>query len=335
MMSKYSRRIPWSFRTLVMAPLMLGMFFVMQVLSKVGLKRHLFNFMGRRMQSPRLKLRAFKGYFPTRHDVFVCTYVRSGTNWTMQIAYQIAHRGRGEYEHIHDVVPWPEPPMPRIVALSDESTYRKAPTGLRVIKTHLESRYVPYSAEARYIVVVRDPKEVFVSSYFFFPASGTVPINEWHAMFLRDAFPHGSWAEHLASYWPWRTRDNVLMLTYGAMTQDLEGTVRRIAAFMDVALTDEELALVVEKSSFAYMKNIDHKFAPALPFPLERLVRPVMIRKGESGRSAELLSREQQAQIDRYMKEELRRHGCDAPYDEMFGVSVGLDQAVSAGATSS
>jgi hypothetical protein len=28
----------------------------------------------------------------------------------MQIAYQIAHNGQGSYDHIHDVVPWPESP---------------------------------------------------------------------------------------------------------------------------------------------------------------------------------------------------------------------------------
>ena len=321
-MRKTSRSSIPSFRALVMAPPMLGMCFVMQVMSKLGGSRRLFTFIGRRMQSPRRKARAFKGYRPTRHDVFVCTYVRSGTNWTMQIAFQIAHRGRGEYEHIHDVVAWPEPPMLRIVDLRDATPARQAPTGLRVIKTHLESHYVPYSPAARYIVVVRDPKEVFVSSYFFsgviLPGSRMVPVSEWHAMFLRDDFPHGSWAEHLASYWPWRDRGNVLMLTYGEMIQDLEGSVRRIAAFMDVALTDEELALVVEKSSFAHMQDIERKFAPALPFPLNRFARPVMIRKGKSGRSEELLTKEQQAQIDRHMQDELHRHGCDVPYHAMF-----------------
>ena len=321
-MSKSIRsRIP-PFRSLVMTPLMLGMFLVMQVMSKLGGSRRLFTFIGQRMQSPRLKARAFKGYRPTRHDVFVCTYVRSGTNWTMQIAFQIAHRGRGEYEHIHDVVAWPEPPMPRIVDLRDESPYLQAPTGLRVIKTHLESDYVPYSPDARYIVVVRDPKEVFVSSYYFsgfmMPGSDMVPVDEWHALYLGDAFPHGSWAEHLASYWRWRTRANVLMLNYGEMTRDLEGTVRRIAEFMGVTLTDEEVALVVERSSFAYMKRIDHKFTPALPFPLNRFARPVMMRSGKSGRSGDMLTREQQAQIDRHMQAELRRRGCDVPYDDMF-----------------
>ena len=49
-----------------------------------GLSRALTRFLGR---FP-------KDYVPTEHDVFVCSYFKSGTNWTMQIATQIAYRGR-------------------------------------------------------------------------------------------------------------------------------------------------------------------------------------------------------------------------------------------------
>src|SRR5215471_4515279 len=47
----------------------------------------------------------FPNYEPGEHDVLVCAYFKSGTNWTMQIATQIAYRGAAEFEHIHDLVP--------------------------------------------------------------------------------------------------------------------------------------------------------------------------------------------------------------------------------------
>jgi hypothetical protein len=206
----------------------------------------------------------------------------------MQIAYQIAHTGQGSFDHIHDVVPWPEAPLPTIVSLSDPATYQDAPSGMRVIKTHLESNYVPYSPDARYIVVVRDPKEIFVSSYFFsggmLPKSTMIGVNEWLDLFLSKDFPYGSWAAHIAGYWPWRRFSNVLFLTYAEMKADHTGTVQRIAALMDVELSDAVLALAVEKSSFPYMKRLDQKFMPVAPFPFDRLMgKPSMIRKGEAG----------------------------------------------------
>src|SRR5262245_22371972 len=50
----------------------------------------------------------FRRYVPTTHDVFVATYIKSGTNWMMQIAHQLAWHGKADFEHIHCVVPWPD-----------------------------------------------------------------------------------------------------------------------------------------------------------------------------------------------------------------------------------
>jgi hypothetical protein len=54
------------------------------------------------------KSNPFRGYVPGKEDVFVMTYPKSGTNWMIQIAYQLIHHGKGEFNHIHDDVPWPD-----------------------------------------------------------------------------------------------------------------------------------------------------------------------------------------------------------------------------------
>lgn len=306
-------------QSILMVPVLIVMYGVMWAMGKLGLRRQGVSVFTRIQQSPRIKRSAFQGYQPTARDVLVCTYSKSGTNWMMQIAYQIASRGQGTYEHIHDVVPWPDAPMPSIVSLHDDATYAE-PTGLRVIKTHLESQHVPYSSAAKYIIVTRDPKEAFVSSYFFsrgmMPTATMVSVDEWLDLFVTNQFQYGSWAEHLAGYWRWRDRPNVLWLRFDELLADLPGAVRRVAVLMGVELTDDELALVVEKSSFAYMKAIDHKFVPQPP-PLIK-VRQVMLRNGRSGQASELITPAQQAAIDRFAQSELRRFDSDFPYAEMF-----------------
>src|SRR5579862_5847769 len=186
---------------------------------------------------------SFSGYQATEHDVFACVYFKSGTNWLMQILVQVIHRGAGEFEHVHDIVPWPDSPDPRYaVPLPDDTAWKRCTAGLRVIKTHLEFARLPFSPDARYVCVVRDPKDVCVSGYHFLRAEGMGPMTPAVAtfveIFLSPAFPFSPWAVFLDGYWRVRDRENVLFMTYEDMKKDLRGTVCKVAGFLNVALSE-------------------------------------------------------------------------------------------------
>jgi Sulfotransferase domain len=201
-------------------------------------------------------------------------------------------------------------------------TSKAAPTGLRVIKTHLCADRVPYTAAARYICVVRDPKDVFVSSYHFIRLSmlGTLMPTpaRWLDLFLSDDAPFWPWAQHVDGYWRMRERPNVLFMTYEEMKADLELAVRKIAAVMGVELTAGEFDAVVRQSSFAHMKSIGHKFDPPTISPFCR-AEGTMIRRGERGSASEMLSAEDQARVDDYCRADLKLRGSEFDYDRAFG----------------
>ena len=95
----------------------------------------------------------FGSYSPNEHDIIVATYAKSGTNWMMQIAHQLAFHGKGEFAHIHEVVPWPDsaPPLGKYaIPVEDPSVWMASPEKKRVIKTHLNWEFIPYSEKARY-----------------------------------------------------------------------------------------------------------------------------------------------------------------------------------------
>ncbi len=266
----------------------------------------------------------FGDYQPNAHDVFACVYFKSGTNWLMQILVQVIHHGATEFEHVHDIVPWPDSPDPRYaVSLSDETAWKNSPTGLRAIKTHLDFTRVPFSPEARYVCVVRDPKDVCVSGYHFLRAEGMGPMTpsvpNFVEFFLSPSFPFHPWAEYLDGYWRIRDRENVLFMTYEEMKKDLPGTVRKIAAFLKVDLSKDEVDAVVRQSSFDHMKKIEHKFETGMMVPWSK-PRGAMIRRGQHSGSHELLTQAQQQQIDDHCRAELKRLGCDFPYDAAFGL---------------
>jgi hypothetical protein len=276
---------------------------------------------------------SFGDYAATEHDVFAAVYFKGGTSWTMQIAQQVASRGAGRWSHIHDVVAWPDAMHPRFaVPLSDPGPAAASPTGLRVIKTHLPRPQVPWSPSARYLSVLRDPKDVLVSSYRFVQsiALGPMmpPVSAWLDWFLSDGFPWGSWPAHVASWWAERERDNVLVLTFDGLKADLPGSIDRIAELLGVDLSPAERSAIVARCTFEAMKAEDARFGPGMVVPWGR-PEGAMMRRGASGGSAELLTPEQQARIDAWCAAELERLGSDFPYSATFGASSTASRATS------
>ncbi|MCP5097600.1 MAG: sulfotransferase domain-containing protein, partial [Chloroflexi bacterium] len=253
---------------------------------KLGLATQLHNLFAKISNSPATKQKAFNNYKPSKHDVLVCVYGKSGTNWILQMVTQIAHHGQAEFNHIHDIVPFPDAPGVYDTVSLDKPTHKSAPTNQRAIKTHLEAEYVPYSTEAKYLVGIRDPKDALVSSFYFtatlLPGLTNMGMDAWADKFIAGTSVYGSWSKQVSSFWLWRNRKNVMFVYFGEMKQDLAGHVRRIAEFMEITLTEEEVALVTRKSSFAYMKAINKKFTP--PFPdVGGFPEALMIRKGKQG----------------------------------------------------
>lgn len=297
--------------------------FAHRIAKRLGLSRKIVEMASAVLRSERKMRAAFAGYTPTERDVFVATYVKSGTNWAMQICQQLAHRGAAEFDHIHDLVPWPDNVDGRPIKLDDPVSWRDSPTGLRVIKTHLEEAYVPRSDAARYVVVLRDPKEILVSSYHFLaPLLGvadTLDPADWLDLFLSSRETGvEAWVSHTLGWWDRRRAPEVLVLFFADMTRDLPGAVDRIAAQLGVTLSSDERAAVIERSGIGWMKANNDKFAP-VPMPFVQPTHlPDMVRRGASGGSTELYTPEQLARVDALMLASLARRGGAFPYAERF-----------------
>ncbi len=272
--------------------------------------------------SHEFKEKAYAEYLPRENDVIVTTYPKSGTTWMKQIAVQIGYLGNGEYKHIDDVVPWPDKLVPQEgPELNDITGLKDSPTGVHVIKSHLEANYIPYDTAAKVICVVRDPKDTLVSVVHFengfnkLMFTHEVPVDEWVKAFQTERFIYQPWAMFTDSWWRQRNRDNVLVMFYEDMVKDPLETVKTVAEFIEVELNREQLDKVCEKCSFSYMKANDKKFAPPA---FDTGGRVPMVRSGKSGNSKELLSKEAQHQINQYCIQELAKLGSSFPYNDKY-----------------
>jgi len=301
-----------------------------RITERLGNTAKMFAAVGRGNRKRLLEKNPFNNITLGPHDVVVMTYAKSGTNWMMQIAHQLIWHGKGEYDHLHDVVPWPDTTvMPFVkkyaIPIEEATDWQQSPERMRVIKTHFDWDMLPHSDQPKYIAVIRDPKDIFVSNYHFIRDGVYGPampkLETWLDLFLSDDFPiGGSWATNTAGYWAERHRPNVMIASFKEMKRDLRGTVEKVAAFLNIhaspALVDE----VCRLSDFEYMKAIDQKFA------IGKMVAwrepGVMIRTGKQGGSSEMLSKAQQQRIDEYFLSELKKLGSDFPYEDFCSIST-------------
>lgn len=241
-------------------------------------------------------------------DVVITPYGKSGTTWLQQIVHGLRTRGDMDFDDISRVVPWLETSYD--LGLDLQAPQRGHP---RAFKSHLNWYDVPKGG--RYIVSIRDPKDVLVSGYRFmegwFFEPGSIDITTWAADFMADREQGGYW-RHLRSWWEQRQQPNVLLLCYEEMVQDLPGAVRTVAAFIGIPLDDELLAIVVRQSSLDFMLAHKDRFD-------DRLMREhsersaglppgsdsAKVRKGEIGSHWYELPQEVSDNMDRIWREEI------------------------------
>ncbi len=70
-----------------------------------------------------------------------------------------------------------------------------------------------------------------------------------------EGYPWWGNLHHVGSWWPLRHEPNVMFLHFNDLKADLPGQVRRLADFVGVGLTDDEVDRIVTASSIEAMRQ--------------------------------------------------------------------------------
>ncbi|CAN8008023.1 unnamed protein product, partial [Ixodes pacificus] len=215
---------------------------------------------------PETNVRSALNYVPQPGDVFIVGYPKCGNTWLEHIVYNIFNNRA--------------PPKSFIDYLEEmpflEWQGAEAARGMRrpgSIKTHMPFHLQPYSKDAKYICISRNPYDCCVSFYYhtrgkhiFRFSDGT--FDEFFEMFLAGKVSCGDYFVHLMSWYEHRDDPNVLFLTYEDLKVDTATWVMKIADFLGddygKKLRADERALenILSKTNFEAMKehmNAAHK----------------------------------------------------------------------------
>lgn len=260
-------------------------------------------------------------------DIVVAPFSKSGTTWLQQIAHTLRTRGDMDFDDISRVVPWIENSTD--LGLDLDAQQKAEP---RVFKSHLDADRVP--GGARYIIACRDPKDAAYSMFRFmegwFIEPGAISLDD----FVRGAFiaagnspgsSNGDYWTHLKSWWLRRDDPDVLFMAYEHMKEDLPGTIRAVATFMDIALDDELMAITEEHASLPFMQTHKDRFDDKLM--RERSVEVAdlpsdidssKVRVGQVGESRQRLGADVSLALDDLWRDQITKELGFADYASMI-----------------
>lgn len=194
---------------------------------------------------------------PRDTDVFIATYPKCGTTWLQQIVHGLRSHGDMNFDEITRVVPWLE--LAHDLGLD---IYAEQAGDIRAYKSHMSYDDTPKGG--RYISIIRDPKEVLVSFYRFFDGwlfeAGSVSLDAFAKEFFMQREDGKRYWSFIKSFWRQRDRDDVLLLCYEDMKQDLQSAIKTIASFCEIDLNQGLLEIVSRQSGLEFMLSQKEKF---------------------------------------------------------------------------
>lgn len=256
-------------------------------------------------------------------DIFICTPPKCGTTWTQAICAMLVFGSADHGLETSRISPWIDAqfaPIDEYLETVDALPHR------RFIKTHTPFDGIPYSSSATYLVILRDPRDVFFSGLdhrdnmtdaelanTVFP-TGEDAFRVWLSR-ERDA---GQWdvvsleslTHFLTTYWRQRARPNVHLFHYSDMKRDLARAVQRMADALGVDLTPAELESYTKAASFNHMKARARQFAPEAGTGMWK-AEANFFAAGRHGQWQERLSKAEQAAFDARMSELLTGEQAD------------------------
>jgi hypothetical protein len=197
---------------------------------------------------------------PGRHvqvfpdDVFLVSYPKSGNTWTRFLIANLVYPQKSpDFSNINDLLPDPE-------AMAKRDLERL--TRPRILKSHqyFDPRY------QKVVYIVRDPRDVVLSEYYFDIKRRAIaddfPLPQFVSRFVRGELnhPYGTWGENAASWVYTRGADpRFLLVTYEALQSQAMNEMGRIARFLGLSATSEQLAFAIEQSSADRMRELEKK----------------------------------------------------------------------------
>uniref|UniRef100_A0A0E0CEM1 Sulfotransferase n=1 Tax=Oryza meridionalis TaxID=40149 RepID=A0A0E0CEM1_9ORYZ len=268
-------------------------------------------------------------FVPRDDDVLLATYPKCGTTWLKALSFAIANRHRHPVvsasdhplltQSPHDLAPFIELPFRHIHPLAAALDAIPSP---RLLGTHMPHHLLPPRIGCRIVYLCREPKDVVISTWHFMNKvieGFSIDFDKAFELFVDGCSPFGPIWNHYLGYWNKHVEepDRVLFLKYDDMMADPAGHVKKLAEFLRVPFTDDEVdAGVVEEvvrlCSFEKLSRLpvnSSVVAGRIGVDERPMKNSVFFRKGKVRDWKNYLTEEMAKKLDAAIEEKLKGSG--------------------------
>jgi hypothetical protein len=183
-------------------------------------------------------------------DVFIVSYPKSGNTWTRFLIGNLIHQDEPvTFANVELKVP--------SIYIHPDRVLRSRP---RILKSHecFDPRY------SKVLYIVRDPRDVAVSTYHYFIKMGRIPDSctmlEFVPRWIKQEFEptYGPWGDHVQSWLSTRQDSGrFLLLRYEDMLENTHKELERIAHFLRLTSSTARLDRAIELSTADRMRKLE------------------------------------------------------------------------------
>ena len=272
-----------------------------------------------------------QGDFQHRNDdVWIVSYVKSGTTWTIGILAALYGHPAAEYSgNLQRTTRTfcPQPELPDLGWGDDGFGHsiqelNEWPDN-RSFKSHWPSQDFMLEQPGKYVYVLRNARDQMISHWnqvwgmgFHYGTTGKTFEGGWES-FVKDWLDgnveNGKWFDHVAGWYERSQTDpeHVLVVRYEDLKTNTEASIQTIASFVGKGeLSSQEISKVMEQTSFEKMKEADANDVGLQFMRFLGVLRKHHIRQGETGGTSKLvLSEEHLSSIQKEYKSKLKPLG--------------------------
>ncbi|XP_072436596.1 sulfotransferase 6B1-like [Chiloscyllium punctatum] len=236
------------------------------------------------------------GNFQARpEDLVIASYPKCGFNWVNLLLRDIAFVNQNESEDGKSGVR----SQLKLLEFENAGNYEgmKNDPSPRIYGTHSHYNNLPpsiHEKKTKILVVFRNPKDNAVSYYHFCQNNPLLPtFSSWDEFFRKYMTGEVCWSSYFDHALVWEKHfddENVKIITYEELKEDLAKGVQSIAEFFGLSLSEEQIQEIAGRGTFQAMSDNAEKTHSSFG--------KVIFRKGVVGDWKTLFTKEQSEEMD-------------------------------------